>query len=71
MWNMYDGFAQGGQKLDFNVTAVGSAEIDTYINNELQNQTVIGREPRAGSRRPPTPGPASPPALAQAATTKP
>ncbi|MDQ6925577.1 MAG: PASTA domain-containing protein [Candidatus Eremiobacteraeota bacterium] len=44
-WNIYDGFAQGGQKLDFTVTAVGNAEIDTYINNELQNQTVIGREP--------------------------
>ena len=44
-WNVYDGYAQGGQKLDFNVTAIGSAEIDTYINNELQNQTVIGREP--------------------------
>ena len=44
-WNVYDGFAQGGQKLDFNVTAVGSAEIDTYINNELLNQTQIGREP--------------------------
>ena len=44
-WNVYDGFAQGGQKLDFNVTAVGSAEIDTYINNELLNQTQLGREP--------------------------
>ena len=44
-WNVYDGFAQGGQKLDFNVTAVGSAELDTYINNELLNQTQIGREP--------------------------
>jgi eukaryotic-like serine/threonine-protein kinase len=54
-WNVYDGFAQGGQKLDFNVTAVGSAEIDTYINNELLNQTQIGREPQ---RWIPTPGPA-------------
>jgi serine/threonine-protein kinase len=44
-WNIYDGFAQGGQKLDFTVTAVGNAEVDTYINNELQNQTVIGHEP--------------------------
>jgi eukaryotic-like serine/threonine-protein kinase len=44
-WNVYDGFAQGGQKLDFNVTAVGSAELDTYINNELLNQTRIGTEP--------------------------
>jgi beta-lactam-binding protein with PASTA domain len=53
-WNVYDGFAQGGQKLDFNVTAVGSAEIDTYINNELLNQTQIGREP---NRWIPSPGP--------------
>ena len=44
-WNVYDGFAQGGQKLDFNVTAVGSAELDTYINNELVNQTQLGSEP--------------------------
>ncbi len=44
-WNVYNGFAQGGQKLDFNVTAVGSAELDTYINNELLNQTQIGKEP--------------------------
>lgn len=44
-WNVYDGFAQGGEKLDFNVTAVGNAEVDTYINNELLNQTTIGREP--------------------------
>jgi serine/threonine-protein kinase len=53
-WNVYDGYAQGGQKLDFNVTAVGSAEIDTYVNNELLNQTQIGREP---ARWIPSPGP--------------
>jgi serine/threonine-protein kinase len=44
-WNVYDSYAQGGQKLDFTVTAVGSAEVDTYINNELLNQTTVGREP--------------------------
>jgi hypothetical protein len=55
-WNVYDGFAQGGQKLDFTVTAVGSAEVDTYINNELLNQTQIGREP---SRWIPTPADAA------------
>ena len=55
-WNVYDGFAQGGQKLDFNVTAVGSAELDTYINNELLNQTQIGREP---ARWIPSPGPSA------------
>ncbi|MBV8298204.1 MAG: PASTA domain-containing protein [Candidatus Eremiobacteraeota bacterium] len=57
-WNVYDGFAQGGQKLDFNVTAVGSAELDTYVNNELLNQTQIGREP---ARWIPSPGPAATP----------
>lgn len=44
-WNVYNGYAQGGQKLDFNVTAIGTAELDTYINNELLNQTKIGTEP--------------------------
>jgi len=44
-WNVYNGYAQGGQKLDFNLTAVGTAEIDTYVNNELLNQTQVGREP--------------------------
>ncbi len=55
-WNVYDGFAQGGQKLDFNVNAVGAAEIDTYINNELLNQTTVGREPkRVDPTSPPEP----------------
>jgi len=41
-WNVYNGFAQGGQKLDFNLTVIGTAELDTYINNELLNQTKLG-----------------------------
>jgi serine/threonine-protein kinase len=44
-WNVYDGYAQGGQKLDLNVTAVGTAELDTYVNNELLNSATIGVEP--------------------------
>lgn len=51
-WNVYSGYAQGGQKLDFNLTVVGSAELDTYINNELLNQTKIGREPPRPSPTP-------------------
>lgn len=54
VWNVYNGYANGGQKLDFNVTAIGTAEVDTYLNNELLNQTVIGKEP-------PTPKPAAAP----------
>jgi beta-lactam-binding protein with PASTA domain len=52
-WNVYDGYAQGGAKLDLNVTAVGTAELDTYVNNELLNSTVLGKEP-------PTPAPSPP-----------
>lgn len=44
-WNAYDGYAQGGQKLDLNVTAIGTAELDTYVNNELLDVTKIGVEP--------------------------
>jgi serine/threonine-protein kinase len=44
-WNVYDGFAQGGQKLDFNVTAIGTAEVDTYVNNELLDSARVGVEP--------------------------
>jgi beta-lactam-binding protein with PASTA domain len=47
-WNVYDGYAQGGQKFDFNLTVVGSAELETYINNELLNQTALGAEPHSG-----------------------
>ena len=43
-WNVYSGFAQGGQKLDFNMTVVGAAELDTFINNELVNQTQLSRD---------------------------
>jgi beta-lactam-binding protein with PASTA domain len=44
-WNVYDGYAQGGQKIDLNVTAVGTSELDTYVNNELLDSTKIGVEP--------------------------
>ena len=44
-WNVYDGYAQGGQKIDLNVTAIGTAELDTYLDNELLNSTRIGVEP--------------------------
>jgi serine/threonine-protein kinase len=44
-WNVYDGYALGGQKIDLNVTAIGTAELDTYVNNELLNSATIGVEP--------------------------
>jgi eukaryotic-like serine/threonine-protein kinase len=59
-WNVYDGYAQGGQKLDLTVTAVGTAEVDTYVNEELLNATKVGVEPPglpAVPKVPPTPKP--------------
>lgn len=44
-WDAYNGYAQSGQKLDFNLTVVGTAELDTYLNNELLNATKLGVEP--------------------------
>jgi beta-lactam-binding protein with PASTA domain len=52
-WNVYDGYAQGGQKLDFNLTVVGTAELDTYIDNELLSQVKLGVE---APRPSPSPG---------------
>ncbi|MGD0051605.1 MAG: PASTA domain-containing protein [Vulcanimicrobiaceae bacterium] len=51
-WNVYDGYAQGGQKLDFNVTAIGTAEVDTYVDGELLNTTQIGAESPSPSPKP-------------------
>jgi serine/threonine-protein kinase len=50
-WNVYDGYAQGGQKLDLSVTAVGTAELETYIDEELVNSAKFGVE----APRPPDP----------------
>ena len=44
-WNVFDGYARGGQKLDFNITAIGTAELDTYVNDELLDVAKIGVEP--------------------------
>lgn len=45
-WNVYNAYAQPRQKLDFNLTVVGTAELDTYVNNELLGSTQLGTEPR-------------------------
>ena len=44
-WNVYDGYAEAGQRLDFNVSAVGTSWLDVYLNNALQMQTQLGKEP--------------------------
>jgi len=44
-WNVYDAYAQPKQKLDFNLTVIGTAKLDMYVNNELQSSTTLGVEP--------------------------
>jgi serine/threonine-protein kinase len=44
-WNVYDAYAQPRQKLDFNVTAIGTSELDMYVDNELLSATKLGKEP--------------------------
>lgn len=44
-WTVYNAFAQPKQRLDFNLTVVGTAELDLYVNNELLNSTRLGVEP--------------------------
>ena len=53
-WNVYNGYAQGGQRLDFNLTVVGKSELYTYVNNELLSQVTLGGDapyPKPSSTR--------------------
>ncbi len=44
-WNVYNGYAEPKQKLDFNLTVVGTAELNIFVNNELIDSTKLGVEP--------------------------
>jgi len=44
-WNVYDAFAQPHQKLDFNLTVIGTATLDVYVNGDLLSSTRLGEEP--------------------------
>jgi beta-lactam-binding protein with PASTA domain len=44
-YDLYHGFAEPGQKLDFTVTAIGTALLDMWVNNTLVGETRLGTEP--------------------------
>ena len=50
-WNVYNAYAQPKQKLDFNLTVVGTAELDVFVNNELLDSTSLGVEPKAQEKQ--------------------
>jgi serine/threonine-protein kinase len=44
-WNVYNAYAQPHQKLDFNLTVIGTAELDVYVNGALLSSSRLGEEP--------------------------
>ncbi|HYL26255.1 MAG TPA: hypothetical protein VEW74_00400, partial [Candidatus Nitrosotalea sp.] len=44
-YDLYHAFAEPGQKLDFNVTALGTSVLDMYVNNALVSEERLGTEP--------------------------
>ncbi len=54
-WNVYNAYAQPKQKLDFNLTVVGTSRLDTYVDNELLASKVLGTEPPALEKQTPAP----------------
>lgn len=44
-YDLYDGYAQPGQKFDFNVTTVGTSAIYFFVNDTLLGETKVGQEP--------------------------
>lgn len=61
-WNVYNAYAQPKQRLDFNLTVVGTAELDVFVNEELINSTKLGQEPAMQERQELGPDPARLPA---------
>lgn len=73
VWNVYDAFAQPKQKLDFNLTVVGTAELDVFVNNELIDSTRLGVEPKVEEKQELGPPPAGshPQGIAPVISTEP
>jgi beta-lactam-binding protein with PASTA domain len=64
-YDLYHAFAQPGQKLDFNVTAVGTSLVDMYVNDQLAGEERLGKEPAViYGNKPVTPKPSGAPSPA-------
>jgi beta-lactam-binding protein with PASTA domain len=46
-YDLFDGYAQPGEKFDFTVTAVGSSNVAMFVNGTKVGTTVLGEEPPA------------------------
>jgi len=45
IYDLFNAYAQPGQKLEFNVTTVGTSVLDMYVNNQLVGESRLGVEP--------------------------
>jgi beta-lactam-binding protein with PASTA domain len=57
-WDVYNAYAEPKAKLDFNLTVVGTAELDVFVNNELIDSAKLGVEPKIQERQQVGPPPA-------------
>ncbi len=46
-YDLFDAYAQAGQKFDFTVTSVGSSVVSMFVNGAKVGTTVLGEEPSA------------------------
>ena len=53
---VYDAFGAAGQRLDLVTTTVGTAHLETYLNNALVDTTQLGREPASKEEDAAAPG---------------
>jgi serine/threonine-protein kinase len=62
-YDLFTGYAQPGEKFDFNITTVGTSAIYFFVNDTLLGQTKVGQEPKNAYKgvKPPTPNPSSTP----------
>ncbi len=45
-YDLFNGYAQPGQKYDFNVTTIGTSAIYFFVNDTLLGETKVGQEPK-------------------------
>ncbi len=45
-YDLFVGYAQPGQKFDFNVTTIGTSAIYFFVNDTLLGETKVGQEPK-------------------------
>jgi serine/threonine-protein kinase len=69
---IFDGYASPRQKLEFDITAVGSAQLDTYVDDAQVSSTTLGVEPNVPAlpAEQVNPAPAAEPLAPQAKETR-